>query len=168
MNVLWSYFWPVFAAGLLIGGPAGTIAFRRRSRRNLALAIGLLVSLAAAALWHGPLGAADRLSSKVERQARTSLDFYEMPQVTGALHRGPLTRRLVLSGDGGLNDWQRGELVRLFSQLPGVSEAQWTRSRAGIPLIAEGAGVGVLGFLLGLLLAYLVDLRRRYNAQWDW
>jgi len=39
MNVLWSYFWPCFAAGLLVGGPAGTIAFRRRSRSNAALAI---------------------------------------------------------------------------------------------------------------------------------
>jgi hypothetical protein len=26
----------------------------------------------------------------------------------------------------------------------------------------------LLGFLLGLLLAYLVELRRRYNAQWNW
>jgi hypothetical protein len=168
MNALWSYFWPVFAAGLLIGGPAGTIAFRRRSRRTIALGAGLILSLAAAALWHGPIGAADRLSSKVERNARAALDYYEMRQVTATLHHGPLTRRLVLSGDGALNDWQRAELIRLFSQLPGVSGAQWTQSPAGIPLIGEGAGVGVLGFLLGLLLAYLVDLRRRYNAQWDW
>jgi hypothetical protein len=26
----------------------------------------------------------------------------------------------------------------------------------------------VLGFLFGLLLAYLIELRRRYNAQWTW
>ena len=168
MNALWSYFWPLFAVGLLIGGPAGTVAFRRRARRNLALAIGLLASLAATALWHGPLGAADRFSSDVERQARATLNYYEMTQVTGVLHRDPLTRRLVLSGGDSLNDWQRGELVRLFSQLPGVSEAQLSPSPVGTPLIAEGAGVGVLGFLLGLLLAYLVDLRRRYNAQWNW
>jgi hypothetical protein len=37
-----------------------------------------------------------------------------------------------------------------------------------VPLIAEGAAVAVLGFLLGLLLAYLVELRRRYNAQYNW
>ena len=168
MNALWSYFWPLFAVGLVIGGPAGTIAFRRRSRRNLALALGLLVTLGAAALWHGPIGAANRLASHIERNARATLDYYEMPQVAGALHEGPLTRRLILSGGHDLNDWQRAELVRLFSQLPGVSEAQLSRSPAGVPLIAEGAGVSVLGFLLGLLLAYLVDLRRRYNAQWNW
>ena len=168
MNTLWTYFWPLFAAGLLIGGSAGTIAFRRQSRRNLALAIGLAASLAAVGLWHGPLGAADRFASGVDRRARVTLDYYEMTKVTGALHRAPLTRRLVMSGYRDLDDWQRGELVRLFSQLPGVSEAQLSPSPAGTPLILEGAGVGVLGFLLGLLLAYLVDLRRRYNAQWDW
>lgn len=168
MNALWSYFWPLFAVGLLIGGPAGTIAFRRRARRNLALAIGLAASLGATALWHGPLGAADRFSTSIERQARATLDYYELPQIGGTLQRGPLTRRLILSGGQALDDWQRGEIVRLFSQLPGVSEAQLSPSPAGTPLIVEGAGVGVLGFLFGLLLAYLVDLRRRYNAQWNW
>ena len=38
----------------------------------------------------------------------------------------------------------------------------------GTPLIAEGTGASLLGFLIGLLLAYLVELRRRYNAQWNW
>jgi membrane associated rhomboid family serine protease len=37
-----------------------------------------------------------------------------------------------------------------------------------MPLIAEGAAGAVLGFLFGLLLAYLVELRRRYNAQYNW
>jgi ABC-type lipoprotein release transport system permease subunit len=35
-------------------------------------------------------------------------------------------------------------------------------------LLVEGLFAAVLGFLLGLLLAYLVELRRRYNAQWNW
>jgi hypothetical protein len=26
----------------------------------------------------------------------------------------------------------------------------------------------VVGFLFGLLVAYLIELRRRYNAQWNW
>lgn len=168
MNALWNYFWPLFAIGLLIGGSAGTIAFRRRARRNLALAIGITVSLTATALWHGPFGAANRFSSHVEKLARVTLDHYEMTQIGGTLHHGPLTRHLILSGGQTLDDWQRGEIVRLFSQLPGVSQAQLSPSPAGTPLIVEGAGVAVLGFLLGLLLAYLLDLRRRYNAQWNW
>jgi hypothetical protein len=119
-----------------------------------------------AALWHGPLGAADRFSTRVERNARKALDYYEMTQITGHLHRGPLTRRLILAGPA--DDFQSSELVRLMSQLPGVNRAQWSAANAGPPLILEGIGVGVLGFLFGLLLAYLVELRRRYNAQWTW
>jgi membrane associated rhomboid family serine protease len=76
MSILWSYFWPCFAAGLLVGAPIGTIAFRRRSRRNVALTIGVGLSLALA--------------------------------------------------------------------------------------------VAFAGFLFGLVLAYLVELRRRHNAQWNW
>jgi hypothetical protein len=166
MNVLWSYFWPAFAAGLLIGGVAGSIAFRRKAKRNLALAAGLFASLALAALWHGPLAAADRFSAQVERTARKTLDYYEMTQVTARLHHGPLTRRLILSGPA--DDFQSSELVRNMSALPGVSRAQWSAANAGPPLILEGMGGAVLGFLFGLLLAYLVERRRRYNAQWTW
>jgi hypothetical protein len=28
--------------------------------------------------------------------------------------------------------------------------------------------VTVVGFLAGLVLAYVINLRRRYNAQWRW
>ena len=184
MNALWSYFWPVFGAGLPVGAVAGLIAFRApkirsedqsaedstliadwKRRRTLTLGIGLAASLAAAALWHGPLGGADRFSQKVDRIARQVLDYYEMTKVTGHLHRDPLSRRLDLSGPA--DDFQRSELVRLMSQLPGVSNAQWSE-RGGAPLIVEGLGVSLLGFLIGLVLAYLVELRRRYNAQWNW
>ena len=166
MSLLWSYFWPAFAAGLVTGLIAGVFAFRRRSRRNAALAIGVLISIAAAALWHGPLGAADRFTNAVERQAREALTYYEMPKVSAHLHRAPVTRRLILSGPA--DDFQTSELARLFSQLPGVSSAQWSESPAGLPLILEGVAAAMVGFLFGLLLAYLFELRRRYNAQWNW
>ena len=166
MNPLWAYFWPAFAVGLLIGVVAGILGFRRKSRRNIALGIGLLASLALAGLWHGPLGAANRLSSRVEADAEATLQFYEMTGVTAHLHRRPLTRRLILSGRA--DDLQARELVRTMDTLPGISRAQWKVSPAGPPLMLEGLAVAVLGFLLGLLLAYLVELRRRYNAQWNW
>ena len=166
MNVLWSYFWPTFAAGLMIGGIAGSIAFHRRARRNAALAAGFLAAILVAALWHGPLGAADRLATQVERSARQTLVHYEMTQVTAHLHHGPLTRRIILSGPA--DDFQSSELVQIIGDLPGVSSAQWSSSPGGTPLIVEGAAVDLLGFLFGLLLAYLVELRRRYNAQWNW
>jgi hypothetical protein len=166
MSILWSYFWPCFAAGLLVGAPIGTIAFRRRSRRNVALTIGVGLSLALAALWHGPLGAADRLTQQVEHDARIVLDHYEMTMIAAHLHHRPLSRRMILAGPA--DDFQTTELVRLMSQLPGVSSAQWTKEPAGLPLLAEGLAVAFAGFLFGLMLAYLVELRRRHNAQWNW
>jgi hypothetical protein len=165
MNALWSYFWPCFAIGLLVGGPVGTVAFRRPARRNTALAVGIFLSLVLAALWHGPLGGAERLTNRVEHDARGVLDHYEMTQIEVHLHRGPLSRRLVLSGRA--DDFQTTELVRLMSELPGVSSAEWTND-TGVPLIAEGLAVALIGFLFGLALAYLNELRRHHNAQWNW
>ena len=163
MNVFLNYFWPVAALGLVIGAIVGTIAFRRQ--RQFLIAAGVALTLAGAALWHWPLGAADRLTTKVESIAVFVLGDWEMSQVQARLHRRPLTRRLILSGPA--DDFQRGELVRIMSTIPGVSRATWS-DESGWPLIAEGAGASLLGFLLGLLLAYLVELRRRHNAQWRW
>jgi hypothetical protein len=166
MNAFWNYFWPVFAAGLLIGAIAGLIAWRRRPRRVAPLIAGVVLTIGAAAVWHGPLGAADRFTGRVERIARQVLiDFDAPPGVTARIHHGPLTRQLILSGPA--DNFQREESVRLLSQIPGVSDAVWAPA-GGIPLIGEGVIVAVAGFLLGLLLAYLVELRRRYNAQWKW
>jgi membrane protease YdiL (CAAX protease family) len=185
VNAWWSYFWPVFAAGLVIGAIAGSIALRARilppkdplsrekqivkttpRKRRMALIGGFVVAIAAAAIWHGPLGAADRFTAQVERDARQGLDNWEMYKVMAHLHRGPLTRRLVLSGPA--DDFQSSELVRIMRTVPGVSGARWSEKGGGPPLILEGAAVAALGFLFGLLLAYLVELRRRHNAQWSW
>jgi hypothetical protein len=166
MSTFWAYLWPALGAGLVVGVVAGAIAFRRRPWRNAALAIGFVASIALAALWHGPLGGADRFSAEVERRVQKTLVYYEMTQVSAHLHHGPLTRRILLSGPA--DDFQRAELARLIDQVPGVADARWSSDGGGMPLIAEGAGVAVLGFLLGLLLAYLIELRRRYNAQWTW
>lgn len=164
MIALWNFFWPCIAAGILTGGLGGLFGFRRH--RRLPLIAGLLMAMAAASAWLGPLGAADRFSARVERQSREALDHYELPKVTAHLHHGPLTRRLVLVGQ--VDDFQRGELTRLFSQVPGVSGATWSEAGAGVPLILEAMVAAIIGFLLGLLLAYLLELRRRYNAQWTW
>jgi hypothetical protein len=55
-----------------------------------------------------------------------------------------------------------------YWELPGVESTGWSADGGGLPLVVEGLGVAVLGFLFGLLLAYLIELRRRYNAQWTW
>lgn len=165
MNALWSYFWPVLAAGLVIGLATGLVAFRKSRPRRIA-AFGFVLALAAAALWHWPIGAAGAFSAQVERSARATLDDWEMNQVQGRLGRGPLSRQLILSGRA--DDFQRAELVRIMSELPGVGRATWSPADRALPLIAEAALAALVGYLIGLLLAYLVALRRRYNAQWKW
>ena len=37
-----------------------------------------------------------------------------------------------------------------------------------MPLVAEACLLSLVGFSLGLLLAYLIELRRRANAEWRW
>jgi hypothetical protein len=185
MNALLSYFWPLAAAGFVIGAIGGSIGFRIprevakarlegeklatdtgfAKKRWMALAIGAAATIAVAGLWAGPMHAADLFTERVERAARITLNNYEMYKVTAHLHRAPLSRRLMLAGPG--DDFQRSELMRIMALVPGVREARWSGG-GGLPLIAESALVALLGFLLGLLLAYLVELRRRYNAQWDW
>jgi hypothetical protein len=39
---------------------------------------------------------------------------------------------------------------------------------AMIPLIVEACAISLVGFFIGLLLAYLVELHRRANAEWRW
>lgn len=167
MNAFWSYFWPPFGAGLAVAIIAGAIAFRRRGRRRyVAMAVGATIAIALAALWHGPLGAADRFTREVEHVARQALVYNEIPEVSARLHHGPLTRRILLSGAA--DAFQRSQLVIVMDQVAGVESASWTEDGGGPPLIIEGAAVALLGFLFGLLVAYLRELRRRYNAQWNW
>ncbi|MEJ7776831.1 MAG: hypothetical protein WKF52_05490 [Sphingomicrobium sp.] len=164
MNALWSYFWPVFALSLVVGTVAGLIAWRSASRRWALLAAGAVAMLGVASLWHGPLGGGDRLAGTVERIAARTLAYYEMPEVTARLQRGPLTRRMVLSGRA--DEFQRGEIVRILNGIPGVSGAFWS-PRAGMPLLVEGSVVGLIGFLLGCLVAYGASLRRRGDSDWS-
>ena len=184
MSIFWGYFWFPIAAGIVVGIIVGMIAVRVRiervrerphepdfipvtkRRRWIALAGGVAASIILAVSWHGPLGAGDRLSTEIETTARNVLDYYEMTQINAQLHHGPLTRRLVLSGKA--DDFQTSELVRIMGQISGVSSVHWTEQNAGVPLIVEGSAVALLGFLLGMLIAYLRERRRRYNAYWNW
>lgn len=167
MNAFWAYFWPLFGAGLMIGAVTGTLTYRLKPRSSWTgpVLIGIAATLVAAGLWHGPLGGADRFAARIDRAANAVLVRYEMTQVQAHLHRDPLTRQILLAGPA--DDFQRSELVRYMDQLPGVESTSWGPG-GGIPLIAEAVAVCLVGFGIGLLLAYLVALRRRYNAQWSW
>lgn len=175
MNAFWSFFWPLFSFGLLAGVSAGLIGFRRQAgmllktylrRRTRIPAAGALVCIVAALLWTGPLGAADRLVARIDREVHDDLVYYEMTQVQVHVHRAPLTRRLALSGPA--DDFQREQLALVLSNLPGVSTAMWGNADGGLPLVVEAAIAALLGFAIGLLPAYGLELRRRYNAQWSW
>jgi hypothetical protein len=92
------------------------------SRRTIFL-IGLAAVVGFTALWHGPLGAGDRLTLQIESQARRQLDRDEMTAVQARLQRTPLSRRLILSGPA--DNFQRAELVRRLDAIPGVIDVRW-------------------------------------------
>lgn len=165
MNALWSYFWPIFALALLVGTIAGLIAWRPRRRPWRVLAGGAVAMVAAAALWHGPGGGGDRLAASAERLARKTVVYYELPHIEARMQRRPLSRHILLSGKA--DAFQRRELARMMTEIPGVASAGWG-GRGTLPLIVEGLVVGLIAFLIGALLAYAVSMRRRANAQWRW
>jgi hypothetical protein len=138
----------------------------RVSRRNVILAAGAALSILLAALWHGPVGGAARFETRVERNIQANLVYYEMTRISAHLHHGPLTRRVMLSGPA--NDFQRENLGEILEEIPGVESATWSSDGGGIPLMVEAMVVAILGFLTGLVLAYVAELRRRSKAQWEW
>jgi len=91
--------------------------------RTLIFLSGVAATIAASALWHGPLGAGERLATRAEKIARATLDYYEMSAVSARLARHPLSRVIILSGPA--DDFQRSELLRIMGQVPGVNEVRW-------------------------------------------
>jgi hypothetical protein len=91
--------------------------------RSTVIALGVMATLAETTLWHGPLGAGDRLALKIETAARVTLDHLEMTRVSARLERNPLRLRLVLSGPA--DDFQRAELVQILDDIPGVAGVRW-------------------------------------------
>lgn len=85
--------------------------------------IGIALTMAFSAIWHGPVGAGDRLAARAEVIARRTLDHYEFPMVQARLARRPMARTIVLSGPA--DDFQRREWVRVMDQVPGILAARW-------------------------------------------
>lgn len=173
MLLLWDLYWPVLAAGLIIGVVTGTIAYRPVGRRMYSLAVhaaGVAATAAATAIWHWPVGTSATFRTTVETTVRDTLDYYEMSQVNAALEQDPLGRTLLLSGVA--DDFQRSELIRIMGDVPGVAEVQWQDSGQGashlLPLLAEVELWSLVAFGTGLLLSYLVEVRRRARAEWRW
>ena len=169
MSPLLDYFWPALLIGVVAGIIAGTIQWRRRivgTRRAGLIGTAATLAIAGYLVWSGPLGAADRFITAVEQPIRQMLVNYEMEQVSAELRREPLRRQIVYRGPA--DDFQRTELVFMAEVWPGVASATWNLKVRAIPIVIEGAAVAIAGLLLGLLIAYLVELRRRTNADWSW
>jgi hypothetical protein len=94
--------------------------------RTFILALGIAAVIGVTWVWHGPLGAGEQFAAGVEGRARTMLDQFEMWHVQAGLERGPLTRRVILSGPA--DDFQRREIKRMVEAQPGVGEARWSAS----------------------------------------
>ncbi len=92
-------------------------------KRLIICSVGVAATLGFGALWHGPLGAGDGLAARADALARATLDYYEMTAVSARLERSPLSRTMVLSGPA--DRFQRGELVRILSDVPGVAAVRW-------------------------------------------
>ena len=91
--------------------------------RGVIFSAGVAATLAFAALWHGPLGAGDRLAIRAEKIARTTLVHYELPAVSARVARHPLSRTMIMSGPA--DRFQRSELVRIMGQVPGINAVRW-------------------------------------------
>lgn len=91
--------------------------------RSVIFAGGVAATIAFATLWHGPLGAGDRLAARAEKIARATLILYELPTVSARVARNPLTRTMMLSGPA--DRFQRSELMRIMGQVPGINEVRW-------------------------------------------
>lgn len=136
-------------------------------KRNNALGIGVAATLAASFLWHGPGGAAERFAATAEQTMRATLDHYEMPGIAARLQRGPLTRHLRL--DGQADDFQRGEIIRIGREVPGVADVYWAGrpTPRALPLLAEVLLMALACFAAGVVLAYIAALRRRAREAFE-
>lgn len=91
--------------------------------KQTTLLLGLAATVGFSELWHGPLGAGEKLAAQSEASARRTLDYYELPMIQAHMQRSPLARRLLLSGPA--DDFQRSELVRILDETPGVLDVRW-------------------------------------------
>ena len=91
--------------------------------RGVIFCAGVAATLAFAGLWHGPLGASDRLATRAEKIARATLLDYELPAMSARVSRAPVSRTIILSGPA--DDFQRSELVRIMGQVPGINDVRW-------------------------------------------
>ncbi|HEY0131452.1 MAG TPA: hypothetical protein VGB57_08595 [Allosphingosinicella sp.] len=133
--------------------------------------LGLLLALAAAWIWHAPLGHGERLIERLEAEARREVAKAELPGMKVNLSRSPLARTAILSGPA--NDLQREGLgsqkgvADYARDVEGISEVRWAdepgAGRRVMPLLVETLAAAALAYLIGLGLGWLLRGRRRHE-----
>jgi hypothetical protein len=131
--------------------------------------IGLLLALAAAWIWHAPLGNGGRLIDRLQREAEQGVADSGLPGIKVSLSRDPLARAATLSGPA--NDLQREGLGSqkgvsdYVRDVEGISGVRWTdepdSGRRITPLLLETMALAALAYLIGLGLGWLLWGRRR-------
>lgn len=131
--------------------------------------LGLLLALAAAWIWHAPLGHGERLIDRLERMAEQGVAKTELTDIRVRLSRDPLARTAILSGPA--NDLQREGLGSQMGvsdyvrEVEGISGVRWAdepeSGRRVVPLLLETSALAALAFFIGLGLGWLLWGRRR-------
>lgn len=132
--------------------------------------LGLLLALAAAWIWHGPLGHGEAQVDRLERDARAAVGRSWLTGIAVRLDRDPLGRNATLSGAA--NDLQREGLGSgpgisdYVREVEGIGTVRWADEppleRRALPLLAETMILAALAYLLGLGLGWLLWGRRRH------
>jgi hypothetical protein len=131
--------------------------------------IGLLLALAAAGIWHGPLGYGERLIDRLQSDAEAGIAKSELPGIKVSLHRDPLARAARLSGPA--NDLQREGLGSqkgvsdYVRDVEGMGDVRWADEakdgRRIVPLLLETMAFAALAYFIGLGLGWFLWGRRR-------
>jgi hypothetical protein len=141
--------------------------------RPVKFLIGLVAALLMGWLWHGPAGQGEAMIGALEQQARASVAQAQLPGVTVALQRDPLSRAAILSGPA--NDLQREGLGSQWGvkdyvrNTEGISGVRWDDEPAagGLPLLVETLILSALAYLIGFGLGWLFFGRRRRQSFLD-
>lgn len=135
----------------------------------LKAAIGLLLALAAAWIWHAPLGNGERLIGRLQGEAERAVAKSELPGIKVTLSRHPLARAATLSGPA--NDLQREGLGSQMGvsdyvrDVAGIASVRWADepapTRRIVPLLLETLALAALAYFIGLGLGWLLWGRPR-------
>jgi hypothetical protein len=141
--------------------------------RPVKFLIGFAFAMLAGWGYYGPAGQAEKLTGRIETDARNLVAQAELEGASVRLEREPLSRNLVLSGQA--NDLQREGLGSGLGVLdyaratPDVGQVRWDDGPKAfsLPLLAETLIVAALAWLAGLLLGTLFFNRRERHSFLD-